>query len=403
MFDVKAAEIALNRQKTALDAIRFDRAVRDDLRLLLVEPQKVATPTTVEDIQFVQQLDESQQEVVQTALGTQDFLIVQGPPGTGKTRMITEVILKTLQKNPDTRILLSSQTHVALDNALERIQEHRDLKLVRIGNHEKVAENIHALMLDEQRHQWQKQVVKNGEFFLTDWATQQGLSQQDIENTKISILLLQIKELSSKIATLIEKRVVREKQLNAIRPKSGRQSKKKAKLPPETVSEIQSLEREIASLKKEANSSKKERTEIYEKLGIKAKKRGQFTLETIEEEINKLVDLSEPKMKMLQQRLSLQVEWFEQFGRSDKFNVPLLKRSQVVAGTCIGVLKEIQDINFDLCIVDEASKATATAVLVPISRARRCRLVGDTKQLPPFKDEAGRDASFLSHHDLGQS
>jgi len=174
-------------------------------------------------------------------------------------------------------------------------------------------------------------------------------------------------------------------------------------LPPETVSEIQSLEREIASLKKEANSSKKERTEIYEKLGIKAKKRGQFTLETIEEEINKLVDLSEPKMKMLQQRLSLQVEWFEQFGRSDKFNVPLLKRSQVVAGTCIGVPKEIQDINFDLCIVDEASKATATEVLVPISRARRWILVGDPKQLPPFKDEASRDASFLSHYDLGQS
>ena len=402
LFDVKAAEIALNRQKTALDAIKFDRAVRDDLRLLLVEPQKVATPTTVEDIQFVQQLDESQQEVVQTALGTQDFLIVQGPPGTGKTRMITEVILKTLQKNPETRILLSSQTHVALDNALERIQENRELKLVRIGNHEKVAENIHALMLDEQRHQWQKQVVENGEQFLTEWATQQGLSKQDIENTKTAILWLQIKDLSSKIATFIEKRAVQEEQLNTIRPQSG-QSKKRAKLPPETVSEIQSLEREIADFKKEANSSKKERTEIYEKLGIKAKKRGQFTLETIEEEINKLVDLSEPKMKMLQQRLSLQVEWFEQFGRSDKFNVPLLKRSQVVAGTCIGIPKEIQDIDFDLCIVDEASKATATEVLVPISRARRWILVGDPKQLPPFKDEASRDTGFLSHYDLDQS
>ncbi|MDM8559493.1 AAA domain-containing protein [Candidatus Parabeggiatoa sp. HSG14] len=402
LFDVKAAEIALSRQKIALDAIKFDRAVRDDLRLLLVEPQKVATPTTVEDIQFVQQLDESQQEVVQTALGTQDFLIVQGPPGTGKTRMITEVILKTLQKNPETRILLSSQTHVALDNALERIQENRDLKLVRIGNHEKVAENIHVLMLDEQRHQWQKQAVENGEKFLTEWATQQSLSQQDIENTKVAILWLQVKELSSKIVTLTEKVAEQEKLLNAIRPQSGK-SKRKAKFPPETVLKIQSLEKEIADLKKEASSSKKERTESYETLGIKGKKRGQFTLETIEGEINKLIDLSDPKMKMLQQLLSLQVEWFEQFGRSEKFNVPLLKRAQVVAGTCIGIPKEIQDIDFDLCIVDEASKATATEVLVPISRARRWILVGDPKQLPPFKDEASKDAGFLSRYELEQS
>jgi serine/threonine protein kinase len=205
LFDVKAAEIALNRQKTALDAIRFDRAVREDLRQLLVSPQEVATPTAIEELHFFQQIDESQQEVVRTALGTQDFLIVQGPPGTGKTRMITEVILQTLQNNPETRILLSSQTHVALDNALERIQEHRKLKLVRIGNHEKVAENIHALMLEEQRQQWQKQAVENGEKFLTEWATQQGFSQLELENTKIAILLLRIKELFLKIATVTEK------------------------------------------------------------------------------------------------------------------------------------------------------------------------------------------------------
>lgn len=61
-------------------------------------------------------------------------MIVQGLPGTGKTTFITEVILQTIQQNPDVRILLSSQTHVALDNALERIQaENPNLKLVRIA------------------------------------------------------------------------------------------------------------------------------------------------------------------------------------------------------------------------------------------------------------------------------
>jgi hypothetical protein len=44
------------------------------------------------------------------------------------------------------------------------------------------------------------------------------------------------------------------------------------------------------------------------------------------------------------------------------------------------------DISYDLCIVDEASIATPTEVLVPMSRARRTVVVGDSKQLSPFQD-----------------
>jgi serine/threonine protein kinase len=121
-FDTRLAENALNRQKNALDAVRYDRAVRSDLRNLLINPDEIQVPTLESEVQFVQDLNESQKEVVRSALSMQDFLLVQGPPGTGKTTFITEVILQTLQKNPDARVLLSSQTHVALDNALERIQ-----------------------------------------------------------------------------------------------------------------------------------------------------------------------------------------------------------------------------------------------------------------------------------------
>ena len=39
-FDTRAAEVALNRQKNALDAIRFDQGVRPDIRQLLVNPKK---------------------------------------------------------------------------------------------------------------------------------------------------------------------------------------------------------------------------------------------------------------------------------------------------------------------------------------------------------------------------
>jgi superfamily I DNA and/or RNA helicase len=57
-------------------------------------------------------------------------------------------------------------------------------------------------------------------------------------------------------------------------------------------------------------------------------------------------------------------------------------------------------LTYDLCIVDEASKATATEVLVPLVRARRWILVGDDHQLPPFQDDALRDHQLLNRFGL---
>ena len=67
----------------------------------------------------------------------------------------------------------------------------------------------------------------------------------------------------------------------------------------------------------------------------------------------------------------------------------MLASAQVVAGTCIGMasVKGMGEIAYDLCIVDEASKATATEILVPMSRGRKWILVGDPEQLPPFFED----------------
>ena len=134
--------------------------------------------------------------------------------------------------------------------------------------------------------------------------------------------------------------------------------------------------------------------------GIDEQELLKLSSEELDMQIDNLLDPNNPDAKTIQQLLRLQAEWFDQFGRSYKFNAPLIKRSSVVAGTCIGIAKYIQDIEFDLCIVDEASKAMATEVLVPMARSRRWILVGDPKQLPPFQDEASRDPEFLNKYDL---
>jgi len=90
-------------------------------------------------------------------------------------------------------------------------------------------------------------------------------------------------------------------------------------------------------------------------------------------------------------RLALLEDWQLRAGRSPDFNAALLSSAQIIAGTCVGIagVKGMEDVAYDLCIIDEASKATATEILIPMARSRRWIVVGDPKQLPPYFDELG--------------
>lgn len=60
-------------------------------------------------------------DFIKSAMATEDLYFLQGPPGTGKTTAIVEMILQTLKAKPNARILVASETHVAVDNALDRL------------------------------------------------------------------------------------------------------------------------------------------------------------------------------------------------------------------------------------------------------------------------------------------
>lgn len=407
-FDTRLAEIALNRQKSALDAIRYDRAVRSDLRELLVNPEEIQAPTLDAEIEFIQNLNESQKEVVKAALSTQNFLLVQGPPGTGKTTFITEVILQTLQQNSLARILLSSQTHVALDNALERIQaKNPNLKLIRIGNHERVSDGVYSLLLEEQMEKWREEAIAKGQKFLAHWSARSGISQQDLET---AVLFQELRNIALKLESLrvelTSRRQEKEENFSALDNEGNPKSRRKRNIPTARLEEFQRLEEEIERLEKQAKATRDEQKQKAKRLeniaGITTEEILKMSSEELGQWSQISIDPNAPNAKMLQQLISLQTDWLEQFGRNERFNAPLIKRSQVVAGTCIGVPREIYDIEFDVCIVDEASKATATEVLVPMARSKKWILVGDPKQLPPFQDEASRNVEFLEEYELAQ-
>lgn len=79
-------------------------------------------------------INAAQLEAAAKAVLAEDIAILQGPPGTGKTTVIAEIIYQVLKENPNSRILLTSQTNLAVDNALERLNGETSIRPIRIGD-----------------------------------------------------------------------------------------------------------------------------------------------------------------------------------------------------------------------------------------------------------------------------
>lgn len=62
-------------------------------------------------------------EILKDLLSTFPFYALQGPPGTGKTTIVANAVLEYLRRHPSARILVSAQSHYALDELAGRIHE----------------------------------------------------------------------------------------------------------------------------------------------------------------------------------------------------------------------------------------------------------------------------------------
>ena len=96
-------------------------------------------------------------------------LLLQGPPGTGKTTWITELMLQIYRREPKARILLASQSNVAIDHAFSKfmkiVEQHahefRQAPIaVRIGN-EKIGESVQQWTIDPALQRWVEHLEDN--------------------------------------------------------------------------------------------------------------------------------------------------------------------------------------------------------------------------------------------------
>ena len=407
-FDTRASRRAIHRQRQALDAVRFRRSARSDLRDLLVDPEAADGPNDLDDIEIPSdRLDESKREAVKRALGTNSFLVVEGPPGTGKTRFITEVVIQTLQRTPEARILVTSQTHVALDNALEQIrQADRSLKLVRIGHRhdERISKGVADLLLENRVDTWLASVRSSSEQFLSAHAAELGVDRAEID---LGMAAARLRAALGELETLELRKGAAAVEAGKLAQQEGESSGAGRG---DTYQELREALRESRETAK--------RLEMEVKRGNRRVSEARAALGTLPGLGSDLATLSAEEVgeweeallhgteatRRMHRLVALAGEWYLRFGRSRDFFAALIADSEVIAGTCVGFagVHGIQNVEFDLCIVDEASKATVTELLVPLARARKWILVGDRRQLPPFVEDTLADAALRKEYGLAR-
>lgn len=83
--DSTRTEIALDRQRAAVEAVRYGRSVNPELGRLIASPEKATIPAP-QDVEFIQtHIDDDKKAAVLAAYAQPALLVVEGPPGTGKT------------------------------------------------------------------------------------------------------------------------------------------------------------------------------------------------------------------------------------------------------------------------------------------------------------------------------
>lgn len=386
--DTVAQRRALERQDEAVKALRSDMAVMPSLRSLLLRPDTADVPESG-GRPGPEGLSEDKVKVLDAALGVRQLMVVEGPPGTGKTTLITAIVKQFLWEYPGSRVLLAAQTHIAIDHVVGKLLKDQAFvdRVVRVAraDEEKVAEEVRPALLDRCLARWCQKAAERSRGFLHQRGLAVGLDASEVElSVRLEALLAACK---------------RQKEVDASLAVAGRRRDEAETLavaaPEADVGGLETATIETVTLAE----LEQEREQLGDRI-----QRLRDELRTLGEDGQLLAEVPENEqaawLEMLEQRdeawpafrkeLELQVAWLDVLGQLKQLEEVVLRGASVVAGTCVGLgsSEAFARTRFDLCIIDEASKATPTEALVPMVRSERCLVVGDPRQLPPYDGDA---------------
>lgn len=426
-------ETSLKRQEKALKAVHFKETINSKLGDIIEDPSKADSSNNIiiSDMKFKSKyIDESKKENIKNALASKDIFLLQGPPGTGKTTFISELVCQILSADFDSRILISSQSNVAVDHAMTKIKELlNDISMVRVGRKDKFSLGIENHTLEDYTLEWCQSVIKNSKKYLEDLKQRIGINSDIVDKYR---LVLEVENLHEKVSSIESELVNIKNEKSLIEAEYTKVDNMLSEIKritekldsKEYVTEDKGLTSLIQRFKeeylllgdkfldglddfKELGTRKLELQRMeqgkineinlisgdissgFELLGLSENQDFQQIRFELEEKFQK----KQQEYKKLSKVESICNEWFSRLGKSDDLIKAALDEVTIVGATCLGIssLANRNESQFDWVIVDEAGRATPPEILVPMSLGKKIVLVGDHKQLPPIIDKAIED------------
>ncbi|WP_417860368.1 AAA domain-containing protein [Winogradskyella sediminis] len=274
----------------------------------------------------------NQQKAILNAIHREPLTIIQGPPGTGKTTVITEIVFQILNKNPDAKILITSQTNDAVDNVLDNLLE-KEFPIVRLSGIRKPKASLQKHTLDRKIEGWKEEVRKKAK---ANWKLYKEQFKRALE--KENIILLPIFEILS----------------------SNKQWK----------------------VKKQQIEKMLERFNMFKGLEKSLTSETAFITS-----INSFVKVNFEEYFLKQQIFKDWLATISSLDENSNINQKLIDSIRVIGATTNHIAsKKYQKYNFefDYVIMDESGKATTAEALIPTVLAEKLILVGDHRQLRPM-------------------
>lgn len=374
-----------SRRRSAVDRILQGRAVIQDLISYFEIGSTSQTsrqfqgPTESDLDVYSSQgkgLNASQRAAFKAVLIHGPVSLLQGPPGTGKTWFIACLLHYLMTREGVRRILLVSQAHEAVNNALEKGMElcqtlGVEFNAVRLGAEAAASDSIRHLHTSAIEDGYRAEFKAEQKERIVELAATFGLPRA---------FTADVVDLHLRIGTLSD-RIIK------LQTRSGR----------EDAAAIGALEARIRTLSETLLSIARD---VYSYEGDVGPSE---VLESIVETLIVHHEVTSPDaVARLRALIRLSEDWLLALGSSDaNFSEFLAKSRMVVAGTLVGVgyrgAGVVQNV-YDWVIIDEAGRAAPSELAVALQAGHRVLLVGDHLQLPPTFSDPVRKAVRGKYH-----
>lgn len=308
-------------------------------------------------------LNKTQEDAFHALLSVRPVGILQGPPGTGKTLFIAALAHYALTHGIARNILLASQSHEAVNNAAEAVlrlfvgQEEQP-SILRVGNESVVSDRLMPFHTDRVEQLYKDRFRAELRDRLRVVGRTLGLPASVVDD--VIFAETTIRPVAEKIDELREVVDPDRQRIDGL---------------------ISTLQSQIAHLN------------LPEPFDLR-----EDDAATVLERLRAAMHVRIPKPDRPAPETMARLTTLLQLGQDFVGSVSTAQRGfesflagtrQIVAGTCVGLGRPslgLTAIPFDLVIIDEAARCTASELCVPMQAGRWVVLVGDQAQLEPQHD-----------------